>query len=160
MNVLLVSSSSELSRHVLSALAGPDVLTHTEVRSPLRALALLDDDEGETFDVVLADNDTQPTGGFYLSRELKARARMGRDVPPVILILAREQDEYLARWSEADVWIIKPVDPFDLAEAVEAVAARRPVPQLPGVFTYAERGAIGGPGKAEELPPPAPVDGL
>jgi DNA-binding response OmpR family regulator len=36
----------------------------------------------------------------------------------VVLILAREQDAWLARWSGADAWMTKPVDPFALADAV------------------------------------------
>ena len=91
-------------------------------------------DAGEpTFGVVLADADTHPTGGFYLVRELRARQTDGSQVPPIVLLIARPQDEYLSRWAQADAWIIKPVDPFDLAEVLAAVGAGEPVPALPGV---------------------------
>ncbi len=159
MKVLLVSSSAGFTAQVSSAMTDGDQVAYTEVRRPERALALLDEGE-ETFDIVLADNDTQPTGGFYLAREMKARVRMGQEMPPVLLVVAREQDDYLARWAEADAWVLKPIDPFDLAEAVEALVERRPMPRLPGVRTYAEQGGIEGPGKAGELPPPTPVEGL
>ena len=158
MKVLLVSGSPTFTALVTTAMTDGDQVTYTEVRRPERALALLDEGasgEGETFDIVLADNDTQPTGGFYLAREMKARARMGVELPPVVLVIAREQDHYLARWAEADAWILKPIDPFDLAEAVEALVERRPMPRLPGVWTFEQAGAIEGPGQAGELPQPS-----
>jgi DNA-binding response OmpR family regulator len=36
----------------------------------------------------------------------------------VVLVLARAQDTWLARWSGADAWVTKPVDPFELADIV------------------------------------------
>jgi DNA-binding response OmpR family regulator len=156
-HLLLVSPGPRVTGQVLTALAGDGGSTHTEVRTPERALALLDEGQ-DAYDIVIADNDTAPTGGFFLAREMKARGRMGREMPPVVLLVAREQDDYLARWAEADAWVLKPVDPFDLAEAVDALVERRPVPQLPGIKTLAEQGAITGPGQAAALPGPQGAD--
>jgi DNA-binding response OmpR family regulator len=40
-----------------------------------------------------------------------------------------EQDEWLAKWSGADAWLTKPVDPFALADtAAELVARTRKEP--------------------------------
>lgn len=150
MHVLLVTSSRGVTHQVTTALLDEDQVTYTEVWSAARALALLD--EGNAYDIVIADNDTTPSGGFYLAREMKARVRMGREMPPILLLVAREQDDYLARWAEADAWVLKPVDAFDLAEAIEALVDRRPMPRLPGVKTFAEQGAIHGPGQAGALP--------
>lgn len=159
MHVLIVTSGAHVTRQVLTALADQDEVTHDEVWTPQRALALLDD-PARSYDVVVADNDTAPTGGFFLAREMKARVRMGADMPPVLLLVAREQDDYLARWSEADAWILKPVDSFDLAEAISALAGRRSVPRLPGVKTFAEMGAIHGPGQVGSLPRPDDPTGV
>ncbi len=68
----------------------------------------------EHLDVVVADETTEPFGAFGLSRELK----MLRRPPRVIVILERAQDTWLAKWSGADAWLVRPVDPFLLAEAV------------------------------------------
>ncbi|QBI18222.1 response regulator transcription factor [Egibacter rhizosphaerae] len=157
MRVLLVSSGPRVTDQVTTALTGDGEVHFTEVRRPERAVLLLDAiadgrSDDEPFDVVVGDNDTQPTGGFYLSREMKARERMGRPMPPVILLMHRRQDEWLARWAEADAWVIKPVDPFDLADAVEALAEGRPIPRLPGVVTFEEAGPVKGPGQPGELP--------
>jgi DNA-binding response OmpR family regulator len=43
----------------------------------------------------------------------------------VIIVLARKQDEWLARWSGADAWVTKPVDPFLFADKVLEVLRLR-----------------------------------
>jgi DNA-binding response OmpR family regulator len=131
MRVLVVNQNPKLSLDITSALVGEEEVEVLEIRTPERGLALLD--SGDTFDLILADNDTSPTGGFALSREVKLRQKMGRTVPPVILLLARDQDKFLAKWSEADAFMIKPVDPFDLNAVVEAVVGGEDVPDLPRV---------------------------
>ena len=131
MRILLVTTDRRISLSVTTALLGLPDLDILEVRTPQRALQQLDDVGG--FALVIADADTAPTGGFALSREVKARVRMGRDVPPVLLLIARQDDKWLAEWSEADAFIRKPVDPFDLREVVEALVEGRAIPVLPRV---------------------------
>ena len=36
----------------------------------------------------------------------------------IVVLLERAQDEWLARWSGADAWFTKPVNPFELADRV------------------------------------------
>jgi DNA-binding response OmpR family regulator len=49
-----------------------------------------------------------------VARDLKGAA------PPfsgrVVIFLDRSQDEWLAEWSGADAWFVKPVNPFELAD--------------------------------------------
>lgn len=139
--MLLVSGGPRVTAQVTTALLGEDV-AYLEVRTPERALKVMEEDD--SFDIVVADCDTHPTGGFFLSREMRLRAADGATMPPVVLLVSRPQDAYLARWAEADAWVVKPVDPFDLAEVVEALVDRRPVPALPGVTTLREDGALEG----------------
>lgn len=131
MRVLLVCDNPRISTTVMSALIGDPQTTITEVRTPQRGLVLID--EGQPFDLVVADNDTAPSGGFFLVREIKARGQMGRDMPPAILFLAREADRFLSNWSQADAYVVKPVDPFDFREVATRLVAGEPLPQLPGV---------------------------
>ena len=131
MRVLLVSDNPRVSLSVQTALISDDEAEIFEVRTPQRAVALID--EGEHFDLVIGDNDTAPSGGFFLAREIKARVQMGRDMPPVVLLLAREQDTFLSNWSQADAFLIKPVDPFDFRQVAVAIARGETVPALPGV---------------------------
>jgi DNA-binding response OmpR family regulator len=131
LRILLVSSHERVTAHVTTALPGSPDIDLVEVSTPQRALQLLD--QGERYDIIIADNDTWPTGGFALSREVKARLHMGKDMPPVLLLLARDQDRWLSNWSQADAYIVKPPDPFDLAETVQALVDERLLPLLPGV---------------------------
>ena len=131
LRMLLVSATPQVTEQVTTGLAGRTDLDVTQVATPQRALQQLDD-EGP-FDVVVGDNDTHPTGGFYLAREVAARRAVGRAVPPVVLLIARSQDAWLSDWAQADAWVQKPVDPFDLAETIDALVAGREVPELPGV---------------------------
>jgi CheY-like chemotaxis protein len=134
--ILLVADHSSVARQVRAAVDGWRSSEVLHVSTPQRAIAVLDegvDGVPQRFDVVVADNDTHPTGGLALCREVKARGQMGRDVPPVILLIARSQDRWLANWAQADAHVLKPADPFDLREAVEAVAAGLPLPALPGI---------------------------
>lgn len=131
MRVLVVNQDPRVSLAITTALVGDGEVELLEVRTPQRALQQLDDVGG--FDLVVADADTAPTGGFALAREVKAREQMGQDVPPVVLLIARPQDRFLAKWCKADAFVVKPADPFDLHEVLLAVAAGEAVPDLPGV---------------------------
>lgn len=146
MKVLFVSGHPQVSSQIRTSLS--DDIDVVEVRTPQRALALVD--EGGAFDLVIADADIAPTGGFALCRELRGREAMGTPVPPMIVLLARTQDVWLADWSQADAWILKPVDPFDFAELVAAVAGGASVPILPGMGgrPVAEVGEVPGPDHA------------
>lgn len=144
MKILIVSGGPRVTSQITTALLGED-FTYVEVRTPQRALKVLEEDA--SFDLVLADCDTHPTGGFFLAREVRLREADGADLPPVVLLVSRPQDEYLARWAEADAWIVKPVDAFDLAEVIEALIDRSPVPALPGVTSLNADGSLTAPGR-------------
>jgi DNA-binding NarL/FixJ family response regulator len=67
-------------------------------------------------DIVVADEIASRAGAFALARELK-----GASIPfpgRIVILLERRQDQWLAAWSGADAWFVKPVNPFELAETV------------------------------------------
>lgn len=76
-------------------------------------------------ELVVADEIASGAGAFAVARDLK-----GAETPfpgAVILVLARAQDQWLARWSGADAWVTKPFDPFLLADkVVEVLSLRAP----------------------------------
>ena len=148
MKILLVSGGPSVTAQVTTALLGED-FRYFEVRTPQAALKVLEDDP--SYDLILADCDTHPTGGFFLAREVRLRSADGQPMPPLVLMIARAQDEYLARWSEADAWVLKPVDPFDLAETIESLVERRPVPALPGVQTLSDDRSLAPPPRRPPL---------
>lgn len=154
--ILLVAKRDDVAAEVTTGLAGRADLSFLRVATPERALAVLDaPEEHGRFALVIADNDTHPTGGFHLSREMRARRDAGQQVPPVLLLLARPQDTWLSDWSQADAYLIRPIDPFDLAEAVEALIEAQPLPALPGVGGDPVSGPYDLPGRRRELETPA-----
>ncbi len=67
-------------------------------------------------DLVVADEIASGAGGFAVAKDLRGAVEPFRGA--VVLVLARAQDTWLAKWSGADAWVTKPVDPFELADIV------------------------------------------
>ena len=76
-------------------------------------------------DVVIADEIASGAGAFAVAKDLRGAASPFPGA--VILVLARREDEWLARWSEADAWVVKPFDPFVLADIVTDLVDRRTI---------------------------------
>lgn len=47
------------------------------------------------------------------------------DCPPVLLLIGRPQDAWLATWSRADASVTHPVDPVDFADALASLLRHR-----------------------------------
>jgi len=65
-------------------------------------------------DAVVADEFASRMGAFALAKDLR-----GAEEPypgAIVIVLERRQDTWLAKWSGADAWFVKPVDPFELAD--------------------------------------------
>jgi DNA-binding response OmpR family regulator len=80
-------------------------------------------------DLVILDGEAQPTGGMGLARQFKYEID---DCPPLVVVVAREQDIWLAQWSLADAVISQPLDPVEVA-AVAAEQLRRRLGGIPVV---------------------------
>lgn len=65
-------------------------------------------------DIVVADEIASRAGAFALTKTLRDDADPYTGV--VVILLERRHDEWLARWSGADAWFVKPVDPFEIAD--------------------------------------------
>ncbi|CAL8968090.1 putative response regulatory protein [Propionicimonas sp. T2.31MG-18] len=73
-------------------------------------------------DLVILDAEATPSGGIGLCHQLKNEIT---DCPPVLLLLARVADAWLATWSEADGITPYPIDPVRLpAAAADLLRAR------------------------------------
>ena len=65
-------------------------------------------------DVIVADEIASREGAFGLAKTLRDHAVPYTGV--IVILLERKHDAWLARWSGADAWFVKPVDPFELAD--------------------------------------------
>jgi DNA-binding response OmpR family regulator len=123
-NVLLVSPdprSRELMRLVVRGI-------ERRTGEPLRFLEASNGDEGvrialrERPDVIVAEEMASRAGAFSLARTVRDRSDPYGGV--IVVLLARRQDAWLARWSGADAWFTKPVDPFELADRLMELVGR------------------------------------
>lgn len=73
-------------------------------------------------DVAILDGEAQPTGGMGLARQYKYELD---DCPPIVVLIARPQDGWLASWSLADAVINTPIDPVESAAVVAEQLRRR-----------------------------------
>ena len=65
-------------------------------------------------DIVVADEIASRAGAFALAKALRDDA--DPFVGAIVILLERRQDAWLAGWSGADAWFVKPVDPFEVAD--------------------------------------------
>jgi DNA-binding response OmpR family regulator len=100
-----------------------------EAGEPWRYLEAADGLEGirlawrERPEVVVADEIASRAGAFAVVKDLKGAIEPFPGV--IVVVLARRQDEWLAKWSGADAWFVKPVDPFALADTVISLLEQR-----------------------------------
>ncbi len=75
-------------------------------------------------DLIILDMQTGNMGAFATCHALRLEEGAGR-LPhfPVLMLLDRDDDLFLARRSHADGWIIKPLDGFRLRKATTALLA-------------------------------------
>lgn len=76
-----------------------------------------DDVRRARFDLLVLDGEAAKVGGMSMCRTLKTEIY---ECPPVLLLIARQQDAWLASWSEADAVVAAPFDPVELQETIAA----------------------------------------
>ncbi|SDM74686.1 hypothetical protein [Actinomyces ruminicola] len=75
------------------------------------------------FAVLVLDAETKKLGGMGLAHELFTELERR---PPVVLLTARPQDDWLAAWAKVEVVVPRPLDPLSLQEGVaRALRVRR-----------------------------------
>lgn len=76
-------------------------------------------------DVIVADEFASRAGAFALARGLRDDAEPF--LGAIIILLERKHDGWLARWSGADAWFVKPVDPFELADRLLELVSEKEI---------------------------------
>jgi DNA-binding response OmpR family regulator len=130
MTVLLYSDDVNTRQKVKLAVGrrpAPDVprVEWVECATEPAVIAAVD---GGGIDVCVLDGEATPAGGMGICRQLKDEIY---NCPPILVLIGRAQDAWLAAWSRADLVVAHPLDPVAVAEAVAALmrqrAARLPV---------------------------------
>lgn len=73
-------------------------------------------------DACVLDGEATPAGGMGICRQIKDEIF---ECPPVLLVIGRPQDAWLATWSRAEAAVAHPVDPADLAAALASLLRDR-----------------------------------
>ncbi|MFB9464991.1 hypothetical protein [Streptomyces cinereospinus] len=122
--VLVYSDDSNTRAQVRLATGrrpAPDVpvVRYVECATPAAVLAELD--KGG-IDVCVLDGEAVPMGGMGVCRQIKDEVFA---CPPVLLLIGRPQDAWLATWSRADAAVTLPVEPVEFASALASLLRRR-----------------------------------
>ena len=80
-------------------------------------------------DLLILDGEAAPAGGMGVCRQLKDELYKG---PPILVVVARPEDAWLATWSRADAVVPRPLDPMVLARAVADLLRPRIAGSLTG----------------------------
>jgi DNA-binding response OmpR family regulator len=75
-----------------------------------------------TIDLAILDGEAVPAGGLGIARQMKDEIY---DAPPVLVLIGRPQDAWLATWSRAEAAVAHPLDPMQLADAVVKLLRER-----------------------------------
>jgi DNA-binding NarL/FixJ family response regulator len=123
-NVVLYSNRPEVRARVRTAVGrrpAPGAPRIDWIECATSAELIEQMDSGQ-IDLAILDGEAQPTGGMGLARQFKYEIE---DCPPIVVLIARKQDAWLATWSLADAVISEPIDPVNAAEVVaDQIAAR------------------------------------
>ena len=116
----MVSDSPNVREEVIAAIPDPAITVReltegTQVRPAVQA---------STPDLVIVDQQIGRMGAMAVCIDLHLEHGAGR-LPhvPVLMLLDRRADVFLARRSNAEGWVVKPIDPFRLGRAITKLLA-------------------------------------
>lgn len=72
------------------------------------------------FDLLILDGEAAKSGGMGLCRQIKHEIY---NCPPILILVGRPVDAWLATWSGAESAVAHPIDPFAMRDAVDAFFA-------------------------------------
>ncbi|MDO5048456.1 MAG: two-component system response regulator [Actinomycetaceae bacterium] len=116
-NVLLYSDNSDFRRTVIEAVGirpGKGMPTLNWVEAATEAGAVMKFEEND-FDLIILDGETQKVGAMAVLRRLEVEFET---LPPSITVIARQQDSWLARFSNTTRILNYPLDAMELQETV------------------------------------------
>lgn len=148
---MVASDAPSVRREVASVTASPDVEVLEAPSGPkvLDMIAQLDPSP----DLLVVDMQMSNMGGMAVCLELGLEeSYLDVDHIPVLMLVDRRPDVFLARRSGAEGWLVKPLDPLRLRRAVNVLLdggtyaddAYRPVPVLVDASPVPGSGAAAG----------------
>ena len=119
-DILIATDSAAVYDEIRSVVAAPD----TSTKWLRRGEDVREEMNLRPADLAILDSQIGAMGGIAVALDLRLEADAGRsEALPVLLVLDRRPDVFMARRSGAEGWILKPLDPIRLRKAVAAVLA-------------------------------------
>ncbi len=121
MPVVLLATDADHLHDEVDAAVGDESTTVHRVRSGREVVPAVKQLEP---DLVVLDLQIGNMGGMATCLSLRSEEGAGRLGPrPVLMLLDRSADVFLARRADADGWLVKPLDAFRLRRAAAALLA-------------------------------------
>ena len=116
LKLLVYSDNARTREKVRSALGKrvhPDLpeLSYLDVATAPVVVSTID--QGG-IDLAILDGEATPAGGLGVCRTIKQEVFQA---PPILVLIARPQDQWLASWSRAEGVVSHPIDPITTAAA-------------------------------------------
>jgi DNA-binding response OmpR family regulator len=119
-DLLIATDSAAVFDEISSIVAGPG----TTLRWVKRGEDVRESLNARPADLAIVDSQIGTMGGIAVALDVRLEADAGRLLAhPVLLVLDRRPDVFMARRSGAEGWILKPLDPIRLRKAVAALLA-------------------------------------
>jgi DNA-binding response OmpR family regulator len=124
LKVLLYSDDLNVREQVMMALGKrphPDLPALEYVEVATEPVVVQQFDAGQV-DLAILDGEAVPVGGMGIAKQMKDEIY---ECPPILVLVGRPQDAWLATWSRADSAVAHPIDPIQLGEAVTKLLRSR-----------------------------------
>jgi DNA-binding response OmpR family regulator len=117
LRVLVYSDNAKVRNTVKTSIGQrpSEDISSVEIYDVATEPALIKVMDTKQFDLVILDGEASPAGGLGICRQLKDEIY---NCPPVLVLVARVDDRWLATWSRADAVVAHPIDPRALVKAV------------------------------------------
>ncbi len=120
LRIVVIADEAWARNEVQTALTEPDytLINHTDPATAVDVVV------AEAPDAVVVDLQIASMGGMAVARELHQQAALAkRGEVPVVLLLDRAADSFLAKRAGVAAWVTKPFSAHDLRTAVEYAIA-------------------------------------
>lgn len=117
-DILIVADAATVLAEVRSALENDD----TDIREVRSGAAVRDEVEAEPPDLLITDLQVGSMGGAAICYDLRLEESGDRQYHvPVLILLDRRADVFIAKHAGAEGWLVKPLDPLRLRKAAAAL---------------------------------------
>ena len=116
--ILVASDAPTLRKEIEAVISGPDVTVNAVASGPEVVASVTN----QAPDLVIVDMQMGNMGGMAVCLELRLQESYDAlDHVAVLMLVDRRPDVFLARRSDAEGWLVKPLDPLRLRRAVAAL---------------------------------------